>query len=219
MEIIVEGVGTKKITPDEVILNLTFNYKNDNYNQVLKEGTEIVANFISDVLEPNKFTKEDLKTSSFVIRENTKYNEITKRYELDGYLFEQRSKLIFDYDKEKKALIMEAISKFYESPKCIINFDLKNKKECRKNVLSLAYKDALEQANAIAEAAETRLVGCMKVDFKPFTTTYVSNSNLDNDGMLYRKAAYKEAASNIINTFNPEDIIITEKLYCLWIAE
>ena len=61
MEIIVEGVGTKKITPDEVILNLTFNYKNDNYNQVLKEGTEIVANFISDVLEPNKFTKEDLK--------------------------------------------------------------------------------------------------------------------------------------------------------------
>ena len=215
MEIIVEGVGTKKITPDEVILNLTFNYKNDNYNQVLKEGTEIVANFISDVLEPNKFTKEDLKTSSFVIRENTKYNEITKRYELDGYLFEQRSKLIFDYDKEKIALIMEAISKFYESPKCIINFDLKNKKECRKNVLSLAYKDALEQANAIAE----RLVRCMKVDFKPFTTTYVSNSNLDNDGMLYRKAAYKEAASNIINTFNPEDIIITEKLYCLWIAE
>lgn len=219
MEIIVEGVGTKKITPNEIILNLTFNYRNDNYNQVLKEGTEVVLNFINDVLIPNGFTKEDLKTSNFTVRENNKYNETTKKYEFDGYLFEQRSRLMFDYDKVKLASIMESISKFKDSPKCIINFNVKDERECRRSVLSLAYKDAEEQANAIAEAANKRLARCIKIDFKPFTTSYISSSNLDSDAMFYKKSAYNETASNIVNTFNPEDIVIIEKLYCLWIAE
>ena len=38
--------------------------------------------------------------------------------------------------------------------------------------------------------------------------------------MMYSKAArLNDNAARIVNTFNPEDIELTETLYCLWLAE
>lgn len=87
-----------------------------------------------------------------------------------------------------------------------------------KEILSKAFKDAELQAQAIAEAAGKTLKQCMKVDFKPFTTTYVSKSILGSD-MVACKSACTGAASSIVNTFTPEDIELSETLYCLWITE
>ena len=36
---------------------------------------------------------------------------------------------------------------------------------------------------------------------------------------MYAKAERAETATTIMNTFTPEDIELSETLYCLWIAE
>jgi len=36
---------------------------------------------------------------------------------------------------------------------------------------------------------------------------------------VYKKAIREGAAQTIINTFTPEDIELSETLYCLWLAE
>lgn len=55
-------------------------------------------------------------------------------------------------------------------PQCHVAFGVKDEKECRRQILTKAYKDAELQAQAIAEASGRILKQCAKVDVKPFTT-------------------------------------------------
>lgn len=218
MEIIVEGTGIKHFTPNEVIMNLNFITKGKSYEEVLELGSKNVEIFIRDLLIRNNFTETDLKTRSFIIREETKYNEQTRKYEFDGYSFNQNATLKFDYDKIKMSKIMEEISKLSNPPKYQVNFGLKNEKESRRLILNEAYKDAENQALSIAIAAGLELKKCIKVDFKPFTTSYVSQTRFGTE-MMYAKKANVSASEVITKTFTPEDIELTETLYCLWLAE
>ena len=218
MEIIVQGKAEDFFKPDEALFFFEFNVKGNSYEEVLSQGVNNVDLFIKNILLLNGFKMEDLKTRSFVVREDYIYNEITRKNDFNGYIFNQSATLKFDYDKNRMATLMERISKMSNAPKYQLSFGIKNEKECKRTILSKAYQDAKLQAEAIASAAGKTLKDCVKVDFKPFTTTIVSESYLDSD-MAYAKSARFGAAPTIINTFTPEDIKLTETLYCLWIAE
>lgn len=218
MEIIVQGKGVEYFTPNEVTLSINFTTKGYTYEEVLREGTKNVQLFVEELIIKNNFKKEDMKTRNFVIREDTKYNKMTGQYDPDGYSFNQMASLKFDYNKELMANMMVSISKLNNAPMCQISFGVKDEKECRRNILAIAYKDAEDQAKAIAEASGKTLKYCQKVDFKPFTTDYVSQARIGSDMMYAEKACYG-AAQTIVNTFTPEDIELSETLYCLWIAE
>ncbi len=218
MEIIVQGKGVEFFVPNEVVLNINFQTKGLTYEEVLNEGTKNVEFFVNELLLKNGFQKENMKTRNFVIREETKYNAITKNYDHNGYSFNQMASLKFDYDKELLAKMMVEISKLDNAPMCKVNFGVKDAKECKRKILAKAYKDAEAQALAIAEASGKSLKCCQKVDFKPFTTEYVSNSMFESN-MMYAEKAVRGSAQTIVNTFTPEDIELTETLYCLWIAD
>lgn len=218
MEIIVQGKGVEYFTPNEVTFNLNFTTKGYTYEEVLREGTKNVQLFVEEILLKNNFKKEDMKTRNFVIREDTKYNKVTGQYDWDGYSFHQMALLKFDYNKELMANMMVSISKLDNAPMYQINFSVKDERECRRSILASAYKDAENQAQAIAEASGKILKYCQKVDFKPFTTDYNSQSMIGSD-MMYAEKAYYGAAQTIVNTFTPEDVELSETLYCLWIAE
>lgn len=218
MEIVVQGKGIEFIKPDQVVLNINFYKKGNTYEEALEKGVANVQNFVNELLLTNGFQVEDLKTRSFRITEEYRYNSETREQIFDGFKFNQSATLKFDYNKEMLANMMVAISKLTDAPNININFGVKNEKECRRKVLAKAYDEAKNQAEAIAEAAGKTLTKCVKVDFKPFTTSYLSEGDYGRDFMCAEKAAYG-AARNIVNTFTPEDITITETLYCLWISE
>ncbi len=217
MEINVQGKGTEYFVPDEVVLNLNFYTKGGSYDKVLKDGTKNVQYFVDEFLLKNDFKKEDMKTRNFAIIEEMKYDILTNKNVPDGFSFNQYATLKFDYDKDKLAKIMVDISKLKNAPICKINFGIKDEEGCRKKVLSKAYRDAEEQASIIALAAGKDLKKCIKVDFKPVTSSYISRANFGVD-MMYEKANF-DVAESITNTFSPEDIMVTETLYCIWIAE
>jgi len=218
MEIIVEGLGETNVIPNEVILNLTFVAKNTSYENTLENGILNVKNFVDNILIPNGFNTTDMKTRSFVVREEKKYNEQTRTYIFNGFMFNQNATLTFDYDKERLAKLLVLISKLENAPLCNVNFGIKEINDCKKSVLALAYNDAKLKAEAIASAAGLTLIKCAKVDFKPFTTNYISQSSFERDGAIF-KSANIGSVENIVNTFTPEDVHVSEKLYCLWIAE
>ena len=126
--------------------------------------------------------------------------------------FNQNATLKFDYNKERLASLVEALSKLDNAPTCQINFGVKDVKECKRRILSKAYNEAELQAQAIADAAGKTLKQCVKVDFKPFTTDYISESTFTSDYAI-------GSVPKMVNTFTPADIEISETLYCLWIAE
>lgn len=217
MEIIVMGKATEYFTPDEIILNLNFYTKESTYNGVLSKGVNDVQIFVSEVLLKNGFDIHDMKTSNFVIKKEQKYDEETRSYIFDGFSFNQSTYLKFDYDKERLMRIMEDLSKLENAPSCQINFDVKDIEKYKRIILSKAYEDAKMQAETIALAANKGLKQCLKVDFKPFDSDYMSQTNLDST-MMY-ETAKSNIAESLYNTFTPEDIEVSETLYCLWIAE
>lgn len=219
MEIIVEGKASSFFTPNEVIINFDFVTKGSSYEEVLEIGTRNVYDFVQNLIIANGFNKDDLKTRNFIIREDRKYNEVTRKYDFDGYSYNQSAVLKFDYNKDLLAYFMEMLSKLANPPKSYVSFGVKNEHDCRKAILAAAYDDAKEQAEAIALAARKELKDCAKVDFKPFTTNYVSRSGFEGD-MMYAKAAVGRGTAEVItNIFTPEDIELTETLYCLWITD
>ena len=138
MEIIVEGKGNITVVPDQIVISLDFVTKGETYEEVLELGSRSVYDFIQNIMLPNGFSKEDLKTRSFVIREERRYDEITRKYLFDGYSYNQHGTIKFDYDKDLLARFMDALSKIANPPKAYINFGIKDEKLSRKETLKLA---------------------------------------------------------------------------------
>ena len=218
MEIIVEGVGTRYFTPNQIILNFNFVTKGNSYDEVLEKGSSNVELFIDGILLPSGFTKHNLKTRNFIIKEETKYNSETNNYEFDSFSYNQVALLKFDYNKEQLSKLMENIATLTNPPMYQISFGLKDLEDAKKEVLKYAYDDAFTQAQTIADATSKKLIGCSKVTFKPFDSAYISESSLGY-GLMNEAKMIRSVSEVIANTFTPEDIKITEKLYCLWIAE
>lgn len=218
MEIMVEGTGREYIVPDEVNMNFTFVTKGNSYEEVLKKGVENVEKFIETILKKYGFSTSNLKTKNFIIKEDTKYNEQTRNYDFDGYSYTQNTSLKFDYNKEKMAYLIDEIASLEYPPIYQICFGVKDKNIWRNKVIALAYQDAKKQAYAIALAAGKTLKDCVKTDFKPFYTGKYTSRSLFNEEIGYEKMVGSNA-NMITNIFTPEDIEITETLYCLWITE
>ena len=217
MEIHVEGEALEYVSPDQVILNIEFKKKGESYNAVLNEGIESVKTFIEQILIPNSIDKEELKTRNFTIEEDKKYNNKLKKYEKVGFLFNQEAVLRFDYDKILLASIMISLSNLKNPPLCYVEFGLKDKKEVQKNILSKAYEDVKIKAEAIAIASKKKLKDCIKTEFlKKSNSEFISNFAIE-EGIF--NSPLEVQTKNIVNTLIPEDIKLSEKLYCLWIAE
>ncbi len=218
MEINVQGRGNEYFTPNEVILNIEFKEKGKTYDEVLIKGMMQVQNFVNELLIKNGFNQEDMKTRNILIEEDQKYDKETHQYIFKGYIFKQNANIKFAYAKELMAVIIEDLAKIDNPPVCRFNFGIKDEKECQKRILTKAYQDAELQAQAIAEASGKVLKQCLKADYKPFTTNYISHSQLQSEEM-YSSASRLGIASKVVNTFTPEDIELSETLDCLWIAE
>ena len=225
MDIMVEGTGTRYYKPDEVEISLSFYTKTGSYESALEEGTRDVKIFIESVLLQMQFSKEDIKTRSFRVYEEKKYDyekEIEIKY---GFAYTQEATLKFDYNINVVAEFMERVSKLPNPPKYVITFNIKNEQQSKNEAMADAYNMAKEKAEAIAKTAGKTLKECLKTDFRPFEEIVYSRSSL-NSGMFEEGAAKFDIQSKrmspqdtITNTFTPEDIEISETLYCLWVAE
>ena len=171
------------------------------------------------------FKKSDLKTRGFRVYEENRYDYESKKEIKLGMAYAQSATLKFDYDMNIISQFMTKISALKNPPKYHLTFNLKNITECKNEVLAEAYNMAKEKAQAIAYASNKDLKDCVKIDFRPFDEKVISNTrlgrNMYNDVQNFDFQSEKGMATSksIMNIFTPEDIEITETLYCLWIAE
>lgn len=224
MDIMVQGTGKKFYKPEKVEISLNFYTKKDEYQSALENGIKGVEIFIKEVFLKLGFEKEDLKTRSFKVYEEIRYDVESHKNVKEGYAYTQNARFEFEYNVEKMAEFMDKVSKLENPPRYTVSFNVKNDKQCINEALAEAYKKAEEKARAIANSAGKNLKECVKIDFRPFEEKISSNSYFGNDSYLdvRRRSVFSkdvEAKDIITNTFTPEDIEITENLYCLWLAE
>ena len=210
-------------------MKLDFYTRADSYESALENGAKNVQSFINDVLERMNFNKEIMKTRSFRVYEEKQYDYDRKKYIKLGYAYTQQANIKFDYSMNIIAEFMDMVSKLKNPPKYHLLFNVKDIKGCKDEVLGEAYNKAKEKAETIAKAAGKELKECVKTDFIPFEESVVSKSSLNSQDMYMEKEksfgasnfdmAKKTGVQDTIQTiFTPEDIEITETLYCLWIT-
>jgi uncharacterized protein YggE len=220
MEIYTKGTGKNTVKPDLVTLNIKFFVKNNTYSEVLAKGTKNVEHFVKKLLPKFGFEESDLKTSSFIIKEETRWDNVKEGHVFDGFSFSQITTLEFDYDIDRLAQIMESISEFDDSPRYVINFGIKDDKKYREDLHVKAYQDAESTARAIAIAAGKELRECAQVNSAGLRRTFLSNSLLDSDNFILEESSTAGSVSDSISdSFTPEDIEISETLDCKWVAE
>lgn len=219
MDIIVQGNSKISVKPDLITLYFDFHTKTVKYDVALEEGVKNVEAYLNALIELG-FEKESFKTNSFRVTEKTVYNETKRKYEFDGYLFNQNSTLCFDYDMNKLSAIMEMTSKLENAPTYRIVFGLKDNKAFEEELIEKALEDAQFQAKAIAKGCNKKLaLTFKKVSFEPFDTEYCSETKYDTAmyerGEMCCKASVSETISR---TFVPEDVVATKTIYCLFEA-
>lgn len=224
MDIIVQGIGKKYYTPDQVEINLEFYTIADNYEDALERGTYDVQIFIRNVLEEMQISKEMLKTRNFKVYKETRYDYEQKKNIQLGYAYTQGATLKLDYSIDKVAQFMEKASLLQNPPKYRLNFYIKDIKQSKNEALAEAYIDAKQKAEAIANAAGKELKECIKIDFRPFEERIISKSSLNSSEMIleedrgFKMSSARKVEDTIQTIFTPEDIEISENLYCLWIT-
>ena len=170
-----------------------------------------------------------MKTRSFRVYEEKQYDYDRKKYTRLGYAYTQQANIKFNYSINIIAEFMDMVSKLKNPPKYHLLFNVKDIKGCKDEVLAEAYNKAKEKAETIARAAGKELKECVKTDFRPFEESVVSRSSLNSQDMYMEKeqsfgASNFDMAKNtgvqdtIQTIFTPEDVEITETLYCLWIT-
>lgn len=219
MDIIVQGSASNFFKPDQVILNFNFRTKTADYESALSKGTANVESFFKSVIEKLKFNREDIKTTTFKVSQETRYDTEKKRHINDGYSYSQTATLKFDYNADLMAKFIEETSKISNPPFYTISFGIKNEEKAKSLVIADAYRKAEEKAKMIALAAGKKLKDCIKIDFKPFDERVISGSNLDTIAHYEKRASINGVSDIIKNVFTPEDVVVSETLYCLWIAE
>jgi len=214
MEIITEGIAEKLVPPDIVTINLNFNYKNKNYDELLKEAVLEINDFIKEILNKYNLKNTDLKTTNFVIKKENKYNEKTNTYEFDAYSYNQSASITFIYNYTILPNIINDISKLSNAPSYNIVFNIKNKEKYRNELIKEAFENAKEKAEIISLSANKTLKDCIKTDFKEINDIY--RENIFNSIMETKNL---NLSNKIFENITPEDIKLTEKIYTIWIAE
>lgn len=216
MEITTIGKGKGSFVPDEVYINLFFRTRSKNYELVLNEGNKSIDEFVNQVLIGLGFTKNDLKIRNINVKEEKEYNNITKSYDLVGYLFEGDALLKFPYDKDLIALFLTLMAKLENPPQFNLEFGLMSEEQYKKELMEKAYQDALSQASIIANAANKKIIDTLKVSFQPLDEPFVSNTSFMSKNILY---ANENNVNDFVNYLNPINIEIEEILYGLFLAE
>ena len=218
MQIVVTGIGELNVTPDQIILDFEFQTLENSYEKSLKNGVKEVENYINLLINLG-FKKEDLKTQSFNIHENTIYNSRIQKWEPDGmWDYQQRATIEFNDDLKLLSRIMEETSNLTTYLNYKIYFSVKNKKRVDKELLKLAYEHAEFQAKSIAEAANKKTsLKCTKITYEPFERVYTSRTMFEKNSFYKEKKSSFE--SGMERVFVPEDIRLSKTIYCSFEAE
>ena len=230
MQIFVDGYAEKQVAPDRIIASASFHAHANEYNEAMQRGVEKVKNFIEYIENESDFEAKDFKTYAYNISEHFHTNRIEAKTEedldknltrrvSDGFFFEQRLQIIFDYNKERLAKLLALTSNSDSFPHLHIEFTLKDYREHQRALLADAYADARSKASALAGASEKHLRDCVRVEIDGHHASREYAGGFEMAKMSADRsfgADIQEQIKAIDETFRPDDITVSKSISCVW---
>lgn len=165
--ITVKGIGAVSVKPDLIVLRLSMETAEYEYDAAMKAAAEKI-DFLNKALEAAGFEKKSAKTADFRVRADyDRLNDGKGNYTsvFMGYKCRHELKIEFDFDTKRLAKALSEISKCIAKPEISIDFTVKDSSAVGGELLKAAVKNAREKAEILCAASGAKLGELLSIDY------------------------------------------------------
>ena len=182
--ITVKGIGAVSVKPDLIVLRLSLETAEYEYDAAMKAAAEKI-DFLNKALEAAGFEKKSAKTADFRVRADyDRLNDGKGNYTsvFMGYKCRHELKIEFDFDTKRLAKALSEISKCIAKPEISIDFTVKDSSAVSGELLKAAVKNAREKAEILCAASGAKLGGLLSIDYNWGELHLYSETDYDVEG-------------------------------------
>lgn len=189
--ITVKGIGTVSVKPDLIVLRLSMETAEYEYDAAMKAAAEKI-DFLNKALEAAGFEKKSAKTADFRVRADyDRLNDGKGNYTsvFMGYKCRHELKIEFDFDTKRLAKALSEISKCIAKPEISIDFTVKDSSAVSGELLKAAVKNAREKAEILCAASGAKLGELLSIDYNWGELHLYSATDYDVEGKCMMSGA------------------------------
>lgn len=182
--ITVKGIGAVSVKPDLIVLRLSMETAEYEYDAAMKAAAEKI-DFLNKALETAGFEKKSAKTADFRVRADyDRLNDGKGNYTsvFMGYKCRHELKIEFDFDTKRLAKALSEISKCIAKPEISIDFTVKDSSAVSGELLKAAVKNAREKAEILCAASGAKLGELLSIDYNWGELHLYSATDYDVEG-------------------------------------
>lgn len=182
--ITVKGIGAVSVKPDLIVLGLSMETAEYEYDAAMKAAAEKI-DFLNKALEAAGFEKKSAKTADFRVRADyDRRNDGKGNYTsvFMGYKCRHELKIEFDFDTKRLAKALSEISKCIAKPEISIDFTVKDSSAVSGELLKAAVKNAREKAEILCAASGAKLGELLSIDYNWGELHLYSATDYDVEG-------------------------------------
>lgn len=182
--ITVKGIGAVSVKPDLIVLRLSMETAEYEYDAAMKAAAEKI-DFLNKALEAAGFEKKSAKTADFRVRADyDRLNDGKGNYTsvFMGYKCRHELKIEFDFDTKRLAKALSEISKCIAKPEISIDFTVKDSSAVSGELLKAAVKNAREKAKILCAASGAKLGELLSIDYNWGELHLYSATDYDVEG-------------------------------------
>lgn len=182
--ITVKGIGAVSVKPDLIVLRLSMETAEYEYDAAMKAAAEKI-DFLNKALEAAGFEKKSAKTADFRVRADyDRLNDGKGNYTsvFMGYKCRHELKIEFDFDTKRLAKALSEISKCIAKPEISIDFTVKDSSAVSGELLKAAVKNAREKAEILCAASGAKLGELLSIDYNWSELHLYSATDYDVEG-------------------------------------
>lgn len=182
--ITVKGIGAVSVKPDLIVLRLSMETAEYEYDAAMKAAAEKI-DFLNKALEAAGFEKKSAKTADFRVRADyERLNDGKGNYTsvFMGYKCRHELKIEFDFDTKRLAKALSEISECIAKPEISIDFTVKDSSAVSGELLKAAVKNAREKAEILCAASGAKLGELLSIDYNWGELHLYSATDYDVEG-------------------------------------
>lgn len=210
--ITVKGIGAVSVKPDLIVLRLSMETAEYEYDAAMKAAAEKI-DFLNKALEAAGFEKKSAKTADFRVRADyDRLNDGKGNYTsvFMGYKCRHELKIEFDFDTKRLAKALSEISKCIAKPEISIDFTVKDSSAVSGELLKAAVKNAREKAEILCATSGAKLGELLSIDYNRGELHLYSATDYDVEG----KCMMLSAADDM--DIEPEEIKARDTATFAW---
>lgn len=210
--ITVKGIGAVSVKPDLIVLRLSMETAEYEYDAAMKAAAEKI-DFLNKALDAAGFEKKSAKTADFRVRADyDRRNDGKGNYTsvFMGYKCRHELKIEFDFDTKRLAKALSEISKCIAKPEISIDFTVKDSSAVSGELLKAAVKNAREKAEILCAASGAKLGELLSIDYNWGELHLYSATDYDVEG----KCMMLSAADDM--DIEPEEIKARDTATFTW---